>query len=198
MAITRKTTDKCAHYIATRIVRTYMENGKGMVLYINGNNTECCLPVTPEEYNHITTGAGTAINAFDNGLMAASRYYYCLETEALGAKSEDEDGPASEGVQTVVAVHAVPIGAYMDCDWSVEMSPRRVPTGGAICTFRENGGIDINCFPVQFRGYEQTLLTKMVALPEISSTTTIQLDEKVSARVRGMEGNEATFVLKRA
>lgn len=198
MAISRKATDKCTHRIATRIVRTYMEGGKGMVLYINGGNTECCLPVTPEEYNHITTGAGSAVNAFDNGLMTASRYYYCMEVESVGGKPAEDGSPAVEGVDTVVAVHAVPISAYMDCDWSVEMAPRRVPAGGVICTFRENGGIDVNCFPVQFRGYEQALLTKLVPLTEINSTTTIQLDEKVSARVRGLEGNEATFVLKRA
>lgn len=143
------------------------------------------MPVTPEEYAHITSGAGTTNDAFENGLFKTSRYYYRIDTE------KDENG-----VYTVTAVHAIPESMYMDCDWEEELK-RPIPAGGVVCTIRDNGGVDINCFPPEFRNYENAFLSHVADLDKISNTTQFDLDSKVSAKARSINGSEVTFVLRR-
>lgn len=186
MAIKKKNTKKCTSYYATRIQRTYMQDGSGWVEFIsNATHASCNLRVTREEYAHITQGAGTTIDAFDKGLTQAFRYYFRVDTEKV------------DNYDTVTAVSAIPTPSYMDCDWEEELQ-RRIPEGGVLCTFRDNGGIDINCFPAKFRGYENALLDALSGLAEISNTTVVELDSKTSARVRSIDGSEAMIVLRKA
>lgn len=186
MAIEKKSTKGYDKQFARRIMRTYMQDGKGMVVFINHNTSECHLPVTPEEYAHITSGAGTTIDAFEDGLFKTSRYYYRIDT----AKDENN-------IDTVVAVHSVPEAMYMDCDWEDELK-RSIPAGGVICTIRDNGGVDVNCFPAEFKGYENAFLSRVADLDKITNTTQFELDSKVTAKARSLNGSEATFVLRRA
>lgn len=185
MAIKKKKTNKCKTRDAMRVVSAGITDGQGTVSFIDsGIGSELSLPVTREEYAHIATGAGTTIDAFDSGLSKAFRYQFLLCTEQV------------DGKETVVAVHSAPLASYMDCDWSEELN-RRVPDGAVICTFRDNGGIDLNTFPPQFQGMQGAVLGKLAELDSVSTTTAFNIGN-VNCKVKNIDGQECTLVMKRA
>lgn len=186
MGIKKKSTAKCKSYDATRIIKTYIhpDTGKGMVAFLStALGRELHMPVTADEYAHIATGAGSTIEAFDNGLNQSIRYQFLINTKMV------------DGVETIVAVHAAPVNYYQDCDWSTELD-RRIPAGGVLCTIRDNGGIDINTYPYQFTGTEATFLKKLSSITDITSTTNFMMQD-INCKVRSIDGSEAMFILKR-
>lgn len=186
MAITKEKTNNCKTYDAARIIAVGLNDGVGYVRFLNSTSgREMKFPVTKDEYAHAATGAGTSIDAFDNGLSKAFRYRFLICT------NPDE----STGKETITAVHAAPLDSYMGCDWSVEMD-KRIPEGGVFCTFRENGGIDMNTFPVQFSQLTPHVLGKLAELDSISTTTMFTV-EGVDCKIKSLDGNDCMLVMKR-
>lgn len=186
MAITKKKTSDCKTIDSNRIIGTFVHDNQGYVQFINTKvQREVALPVTKEEYAHISSGAGTTVDAFDNGLSKAFRYQFLLCTEKDDASGHD----------TVVAVHSAPISSYMMCDWSTELQ-RHIPEGGVLCTIRENGGIDINTFPSNFEYVLPGVLGKLAGLESVSNTTAFTVDD-VTVKVRSIDGSECMLMLKK-
>lgn len=186
MAITKKKTNECKTYDAARIVRAGVNDGNGYVRFIDAKRgVELEFPVTKDEYVHIATGAGTTIDAFEHGLSKAFRYQFLICTE-IDPETKKE---------TVTAVHSAPMPSYMICDWSDELD-RRIPSGGVLCTFRDNGGIDLNTFPSAFENLAGAVLNKLSAMDTVSSTTTFSIGD-IDCKVRNVDGNECMLVMKR-
>ena len=191
MAINKKKTNQCKHYTAVRIIGVYLDREdktRGMLSFIDHIGVEIHLRISKEEYLHVLHGAGCEAEAFDAGLSRAHRYRFSICT-----KDVKHDGVTEE---TVVAIHAVPVSDYMDCDWSEELK-EVIPPGGIKLTVRENGGMDILSFPYQFRGREAEVLTKLEAFDKITTATQFQITGNATVRCkRTIDDTAAMLVIK--
>lgn len=185
MAIKKSKTDKCKLYDASRIISVKLSDGEGKITFLDSNiGTGVTLPISKDEYAHAAVGAGTSIDAFDDGLSKAFRYQFLICTK------KDKNGN-----EVVTAIHTAPLEDYMSCDWSTELS-RTIPNGGVLCTFRDNGGIDLNTFPPQFADATSAVLGELAKLDEISSTTAFTIGD-INCKVRTVDGQECMLVMKR-
>lgn len=191
MAITKKKTNKCKHYTAVRIIGVYIDKNdstRGMMSFIDHTGVEVHLRINKDEYMHVLHGTGCEAEAFDNGLNRAHRYRFSVCTSPV-----KHDGVQEE---TVVAIHAVPMSDYMDCDWSEELK-ESIPAGGIKLTVRDNGGMDLVSFPYQFRGREAEVLTKLEAFDKITTATQFPITGNATVRCnRTIDETAAMLVIK--